>query len=99
MNQCIMSRAIANARPRGRPGMASLEFVLVFPMLLAMAAGLFLLAHAVETKSATAITARQDAGNQRPQAPAGETLWVFSDPLDSAIQADPQRTFTSGPPI
>jgi hypothetical protein len=71
-------------RPRRR-GIASLELVLVFPMLLAIVCGLFLIARADTTKVAAATKARQKTWQDRAQAPAGQPLRPWSDPKDSKI--------------
>jgi hypothetical protein len=82
-----------------RPGIATLEFVMVFPLLLLLVAGLFLIAQADVFKVATVTAARQQAWQQRPQAPDGGPLQLLPNPSDSARSATPQNSFAMGPPF
>ena len=84
------------ARP-SRRGLAPLEFVLVFPLLLALTAGLFLIARADLTKSFAATDARHRAWTARSEVPASEPLVITADPADSLASRTTDRPVPSGP--
>jgi hypothetical protein len=83
-------------RPRRR-GIASLELVLVFPMVLAIAAALFLIGRADVAKLAVATVARRQTWQERAQAPAGHRLRPWHNPLDSKISSQPVQSLSMGP--
>jgi hypothetical protein len=92
----IAGRSGSKAADR-RPGIASLEFVLVLPFLLALVAGLFILGMGAEHKGHTIVAARHDAWRNRPQAAPGQTLQVWADPMASKVQATIRESYT--PPM
>ena len=74
-----------------RRGMASLELVLVFPMLLAIVAALFLIGQADVAKLAAATKARQQTWKGRTTAPTGpDMLRPWHDPQGSKFPAASQ---------
>ena len=83
-------------RPRRR-GIAPLEFVLVFPLLLALTAALFLIARAVLSKSFAATTARHDAWAGRGAVPPGSPLSLNPDPTRSLANRNATSPVPSGP--
>jgi hypothetical protein len=83
-------------RPRRR-GIASLELVLVFPMVLAIAAALFLIGHADVAKLAAATAARRQTWQERAEAPAGQRLRPWHNPQDSQISSQPVQSVSMGP--
>lgn len=87
-----------SATNRLRRGIASLELVLVFPMLLALVAILFAIAMSDVAKVQVTTKARQQTWAQRPSAPAGSPLdWVSQDPMASQIAPPQQQTVSLGP--
>jgi hypothetical protein len=84
-------------RPRRR-GIASLELVLVFPMLLALVAGLFLIGRADLAKVAAATAARRQTWQERAQAsPGPDLLRPWHNPLDSQVSSLPVQSASMGP--
>jgi hypothetical protein len=77
--------------------MAPLEFVIVFPLLLALTAALFLIARADLAKSLTATTARHDAWAGRATVPAGSPLALNPDPAQSLSARTATRPVPGGP--
>lgn len=82
---------------RRRAGMAPLEFALVFPLLLALVAGMILVARADLAKTLTATRARKAAWDERPQASPGGVLRAYNDPDLSFVGASRELAVTSGP--
>lgn len=80
-----------------RRGMAPLEFVLVFPLLLGLTAGLFLIARADMTKSFAATDARHRAWAGRPAVPPGQPLTLTADPAASAAAHTTVKPVPPGP--
>jgi hypothetical protein len=80
-----------------RPGIATLELVLVFPLLLSIAAALFILGRATLRKEATATQARNSAWQKRPQAAAGTILHLDHDPLASQVDFTGQKPVQLAP--
>ncbi len=89
-------RCATMIRPRRR-GIASLELVLVFPMLLSIVCGLFLIARADVAKVQAATDARAQTWQKRPDAPSGQLLVAWHRPADSLISTLPQRAGSGGP--
>jgi hypothetical protein len=92
------------ARPRARTctkrvrrAMASLELVLVFPMLMGIVSVLFVIAQSDAAKVGMATAARRQTWAKRSQAPAGSPLSVSYDPMTSKIDSAPQNTVSLGP--
>jgi hypothetical protein len=81
---------------RSRSGIATLEYVLVFPMLLAMAAALFVMGRAILRKEVVASTARKDAWQKRPSAQPGEPLQLNHNPVDSAVDSTATKPVSLG---
>jgi hypothetical protein len=84
-------------QPARRCGIATLEIVLVFPMLLALVAAIFLVGRADATKSLTATRARDEAWKKRPTADPGEVLRLLNDPIVSAVATEEIRAVSPGP--
>lgn len=81
-----------------RRGIASLEFVLVFPLLLALVAFLFAIAKAGVVKLQTVSQARQQTWAKRAQAKAKAPLdWLSHDPMAFKIDSMPQQPLNLGP--
>lgn len=70
-------------RPARRRGIATLEFVIVFPMLLVMVAAIFLMARADVEKTFVVTNARNDAWQKRATANPGNVLKLLNDPAAS----------------
>jgi hypothetical protein len=85
---------MTRATVAGRRGIASLEFVLVLPFLLALTAGLFILGMGAEHKGHSIVAARHDAWRNRAQAPPGRVLQLGADPLASKVQVVHQENYT-----
>ena len=83
-------------RPRRR-GMAPLEFVFVFPLLLCLTAALFLVARADLSKSFSATDARHRAWAGRAAVPAGEPLTFRADPANSLAARTTLKDVPAGP--
>jgi hypothetical protein len=81
---------------RSRSGIATLEYVLVFPMLLAMAAALFVMGRAVLRKEVVASTARTEAWQKRPNAQPGHPLQLAHNPMTSAVDATATKPVSLG---
>lgn len=86
-----------SASGRLRRGIASLEFVLVFPMLLAIVSILFVIAQAGSAKVHTATSARNQTWASRPSAPGGSPLNWPHTPMDSKIDVPASQTVSLGP--
>lgn len=71
-----------NAQHR-RHGIATIELVLVWPLLLFMIVGVFLMARAGIAKEAAATKARAESYQQRPNVPTGDIFLLKHDPLAS----------------
>jgi len=84
-------------RQNRRRGIATLEFVLVFPLLMALVAGLFLIARADTRKTLTATAARNEAWKQRANANPGLVLELGNDPITSAVTTTQTRNVERGP--
>jgi hypothetical protein len=84
-------------KPARRPGIASLEMVLVFPLLLALVAGVFLIARADAAKTFTATRARAEAWNRRADANPGDPLVLGTDPGRSAVDGSGSAGVKPGP--
>lgn len=89
-------RGTTGTRPRPR-GIATFEFVLVFPILMLLVASLFLVARADTKKSLTATMARNEAWNRDTDANPGKVLELGNDPADSIVTAAPTRELPHGP--
>lgn len=87
-------RAGAVGRPRG---IATFEFVLVFPILMMLVAALFLVARADTRKSLTATVARNEGWNRTADANPGKVLELGNAPADSIVTAAPTREVPRGP--
>ncbi len=85
-----------NVRPVRR-GIASLELVLVFPFLLSLVAGLFVIAWADVVKVGTTTAARNQAWQQRPQTTVGQPLGWQPKPLDGQINTGATNNVPLGP--
>ncbi len=81
---------------RNRHGIATLEFVLVFPMLLALVAGLFLVARADVSKTLTATQARNELWQRERNANPGAVLALGNDPARSLVAATPSNPVRGG---
>jgi hypothetical protein len=81
---------------RSRRGIATLEYVLVFPMLLAMAAALFVMGRAILRKEVVASTARKDAWQKRPTAQPGHPLQLTHNPMNSAVDSTATKPVSLG---
>ncbi len=68
-----------------RTGIATLEFIFVFPILLSIVAAIILIARADVHKIAVATAARNDAWQKRPDANPGDVLKLLNDPAQSEI--------------
>ena len=68
-----------------RSGIATLEFIFVFPILLSIVAAIILIARADVHKIAVATAARNDAWQKRPDANPGDVLKLLNDPAQSEI--------------
>ena len=82
--------------PPHRPGLATLEFVLVWPLLLMLAAGLFLMARATIAKEAAATRARNDVWSARTGANSGGTFRAVTEPAASTAVGQQQVTVVAG---
>lgn len=83
-------------RPQRR-GIASLELVLVFPLLLAIVSVLFAIGQCDVAKVGTATDARRQTWAQRPKADPGSPLSLFQDPMVSKIDPLQQHSVSLGP--
>lgn len=98
-------RRVPDRRPaNARPGIATLEFVLVFPFLCAMVAGIFLVARADVHKTSVVTAARNEAWKKRPNANPGEILKLLNDPMKSEVSGEktsdvpkPKSSLFAGP--
>lgn len=68
-----------------RVGIATLEFIFVFPILLSIVAAIILMARADVHKIAVATAARNDAWKKRTDANPGQILKLLNDPLQSEV--------------
>lgn len=89
-------RGTASTRPRPR-GIATFEFVLVFPVLMMLVAALFLIARADTKKSLTVTVARNEGWNRDADASPGKVLELGNAPADSVVTATPAREVPRGP--
>jgi hypothetical protein len=80
-----------------RAGIATLELLMVLPMLVALVAAIFLLGRAAERKTSSATEARQRAWARRPQAPPGDVLQLLNDPLASEVKDQHVERVPPGP--
>lgn len=85
------------ARTRRRPGIATIEFVLVWPLLLMLCAGIFLIARAGIAKEAAASAARRAAFAARKTGAPGEVFLLTHDPQESRVSGAKSVRFTPGP--
>jgi hypothetical protein len=74
-------------KPDLRPAIATLEMVMVLPLLLMLMAGLFLMGRAAVRKETAATSARALTWAQVPNAAPGAILQLNHDPMASAVSA------------
>jgi hypothetical protein len=74
-------------RAPARHAIATLEMVMVLPLLLMLSAGLFLMGRAIVRKETAATTARQQTWAQLPNAAPGDILQINHAPMASAVTA------------
>lgn len=86
------------ARAARRHGIATLELVLVFPLLLALVAAIFLVARADTARTFTPTKARNEAWKKRPQADPGDVLKVGHDPIRSGVDGSAEAGVKVLPP-
>lgn len=83
-------------RSSRRPGTAPLEFVLVWPLLLFLCAGLFLMARAVIAKEAAATAARSEGWAVRPPSAETDAFDLRHRPGDSVVGGGRQVPVRAG---
>lgn len=81
---------------RRRTGIATIEFVMVWPLLLMLMAGIFLMARAGIAKAATATQSRAKAWDAKKKAPAGEPYVWDHNPRDSEVSGESRVTVAHG---
>jgi hypothetical protein len=79
-----------------RAGIAPIEFVLVWPLLLLLMAGIFLIARAGIAKAAVATEARFVCWEKRRTANATEPLVWDHNPRESEVTGHHKQRFASG---
>ena len=80
-----------------RRGIATLELVLLFPILLLIVSALYLIAREDVAKVQAATDARAQTWRKRPDAPGGRLLQPLHNPADSRVSTLPQRSVSGAP--
>lgn len=80
-----------------RRAVATIEFVMVFPLLVFLVAALFLIARASIAKESAASGARYKAWAARPSAEPGQIYRVNHEPSDSRVSGQHRVTVLPGP--